>query len=242
VGGSVADLAASFLAFGAINAALVQRFRTGQGQYIDVNLLASTIALLPDPVAHYFDSGVRPGREGNRNPNLTPAEALRTRDGHIFIVIMNPDQWDRFCRVLGDEVLRTDPRFATNEARLANHAEVATRVETALAGATTAEWVGRFEEASIASGPIYEFDEVFEDPQVKHLGLLSEVEQPGHGKVKMLGLPFRASLTPFGIRRAAPRLGEHTAEVIQEIGLSMAQIERLATARVVAVDSATPSD
>jgi crotonobetainyl-CoA:carnitine CoA-transferase CaiB-like acyl-CoA transferase len=230
VGGSVADLAAAFVAFGAVNAALVHRFRTGQGQYLDVSLLASTIGLLPDPVAIYFDSGVRPGRQGNRNPHLTPAEPLRTRDGYVTVVLMNPDQWDRFCRVLGDEALAVDPSFATNADRLTNHAELKARVEAILATGSTADWIARFEAAGIATGPIYEFDEVFEDPQVRHLGLVTEMEQPGYGRVRMLGVPFRASETPVAIRRPAPRLGEHTAEVLEELGWPRAEIERLAAA------------
>lgn len=228
VGGSVADLAAAFVAFGAVNAALVHRFRTGEGQHLDVSLLASTMGLLPDPAALYFDSGVRPGREGNRNPHLTPAEAFRTRDGYVTVVLMNPDQWGRFCRVLGDEALAADPRFATNADRLANHGELNGRIETALATASTADWVSRFEAAAIAAGPIYEFDEVFEDPQVRHLGLITEMEQPGFGRVRMLGFPFRASSTPGTIRRPAPRLGEHTGEVLKELGLPPQEIERLA--------------
>ena len=144
-----------------------------------------------------------------------------------------PEQWDRFCRVLGDEVLRTEPRFATNLARLENHEEMKTRVETALAAGTTAEWVVRFEAASIAGGPIYELDEVFDDRQVQHLGMLAEVEQPTYeahgGRVRMLGFPFRASATPASIRRPAPLLGEHTAEVLHEVlDLSPAEISALA--------------
>ena len=235
VGGSVADLAAGFLAFGAVNAALVHRLRTGQGQHLDVSLLASTLALLPDPVAHYFDSGKRPPRLGNRNPNLTPAEAFRTKDGWVQVVIMNPDQYGRFCNVLGDEQLATDPKFATNDSRLAHHDELKTRIEAALGGATTAEWVSRFEAAQVAAGPIYEFDEVFEDPQVRHLGLVTEIDQPGYGKAKMLAFPVRASATPATIRRPAPRLGEHTAEVLGELGLSRVEIERLAAAGIVAL-------
>src|SRR2546421_6968947 len=171
VGGSVADVAAAFLAFGAVNAALVHRLRTGQGQHLDVNLLASTLALLPDPVAHYFDSGKRPPRLGNRNPNLTPAEAFRTKDGWVQVVIMNPDQYGRFCNVLGDEQLATDPKFATNDSRLAHHDELKARIEAALGGAATADWGSRFEAAQVAAGPIYEFDQAFEDPHVRHLGL-----------------------------------------------------------------------
>jgi crotonobetainyl-CoA:carnitine CoA-transferase CaiB-like acyl-CoA transferase len=237
VGGSVSDVAAAFVAFGAVNAALVHRFRTGEGQQLDVSLLAATLGLLPDPVALFFASGVRPGREGNRNPNLTPAEAFRTPDGFVYVVLMNPDQWERFCRVLGDEVLRTEPRFATNEARLVNHAEMVGRVESALAEAPTAEWVARFEKASIAAGPIYEFDEVFADPHVRELGLVTEVEQPGYqphgGRVRMLGSPFRASATPATVRRPAPLPGEHTAQVLAELGLERAEIERLAAAGTV---------
>jgi crotonobetainyl-CoA:carnitine CoA-transferase CaiB-like acyl-CoA transferase len=196
-GGSIADVAAAYLAFGAVGVALVHRLRSGRGQHLDVNLLAATLGLLPDPVAHLFDSGKRPARVGNRNPTLTPAEAFRTKDGWVNVVLMNPEQWDRFCRVLSDDVLRTEARFATNLARLQNHEEMKGRVETALAGGTTAEWVTRFEAASIAGGPIYELDEVFDDPQVRHLGLLAEVAQPTYeahdGRARMLGFPFRTS-------------------------------------------------
>jgi crotonobetainyl-CoA:carnitine CoA-transferase CaiB-like acyl-CoA transferase len=233
VGGSVADVASAFLAFGVANAALVHRLRTGRGQHLDVSLLASTLALLPDPVAHYFDSGQRPPRVGNRNPYLTPAEAFQTRDGWVQVVIMNPDQYARFCRALGDESLMTDPQFSTNDSRVAHHDELRERIERALARDTTAGWVMRFEAEQVAAGPIYEFDEVFADPQVKHLGLVAEVDQPGYGPARMLAFPVKASATPGTIRRPAPRLGEHTAEVLGELGLAKTEIERLAAAGVV---------
>jgi crotonobetainyl-CoA:carnitine CoA-transferase CaiB-like acyl-CoA transferase len=235
VGGSVSDLAAALCAFGAVNAALVHRFRTGAGQHLDVNLLAATLSLLPDPVAQYFDTGVRPRRMGNRNANLTPAEAYPTRDGMIQVVMMNPDQYERFCKALGDASLASDPRFATNDARLTHYDDFRARVETALAGATTAEWLERFERASIAAGPVYELDEVFADAQVKHLEVIAEVEQPGYGTARMLTFPVRASATPAAIRRPAPLLGEHTAEILGEIGVSPAEIERLAAAGAIAL-------
>jgi crotonobetainyl-CoA:carnitine CoA-transferase CaiB-like acyl-CoA transferase len=234
VGGSVADLTAAFLTFGGVCAALVQRFRTGQGQYLDVSLLASTLALLPDPAAHFFASGgLRPERAGNRNPNLAPAEAFRTKDGYLNVVIMNPDQWGRFCEALGDRAMATDPAFATNEARVAHREEFRARVERALASDDTAAWVTRLEKAAIACGPIYEFDEVFADPQVRHLELVVDVEQPGLGSVRMLGFPFRTSAGPVKIHRPAPRLGEHTDEVLRELGIAPGEIERLKKAGVV---------
>jgi len=235
VGGSVADVAAAFLAFGVANAALAHRLRTGRGQHLDVSLLASTLALLPDPVAHYFDSGQRPPRVGNRNPYLTPAEAFRTKDGWIQVVVMNPDQYARLCRALGDETLATDPKFETNDRRVANHDELRARIERGLARETTATWVTRLESAQVAAGPIYEFDEVFDDPQVRHLGLVAAIEQPGYGLARMLGFPVGASATPAAIRRPAPRLGEHTGEILGELGLPKGEIERLAGAGVVAL-------
>jgi crotonobetainyl-CoA:carnitine CoA-transferase CaiB-like acyl-CoA transferase len=235
VGGSVSDLAAAFLAFGAANAALVHRLRSGRGQHLDVSLLASTLALLPDPVAHYFDSGQRPTRVGNRNPYLSPAEAFRTKDGWVQVVIMNPEQYTRFSRALGDAALATDPKFATNDTRVANHDEFRARVERALSREPAAVWVARFETEQVAAGPIYEFDEVFEDAQVKHLGLVATVEQPGYGTARMLEFPVRASATPGAIRRPAPQLGEHTGEVLGELGLPKNEIERLAAAGIVAL-------
>ena len=235
VGGSVSDLAAAFLAFGVANAALAHRLRTGRGQHLDVSLLASTLALLPDPVAHYFESNRRPTRAGNRNPYLSPAEAFRTRDGWVQVVVMNPDQYARFARALGDGSLASDPKFATNDTRVANHDEFKARVERALSRETTAVWVARFESEQVAAGPIYEFDEVFEDPQVKHLGLVKSIEQPGYGTARMLDFPVGASATPGTIRRPAPGLGQHTAEVLAELGLPKSEIDRFATAGIVAL-------
>jgi len=226
-GGSISDVAASYIAFGAVCAALVQRFRTGRGQHVDVSLLASSIALLPDPSAHYFSSGVAPKRVGNRNPNVTPAEAFLASDGFINVVILNPEQYEKFCRALGDEALITEPRFATNDARVANHSEFKARIEAALSQSTVSEWVERLIGVGIAAGPIYEFDQVFDDAHVRHIGMVRDVDQPGLGAVRMLGFPFAVGGSRPPIRRPAPRLGQHTREVLEELGLSGPDIARL---------------
>jgi crotonobetainyl-CoA:carnitine CoA-transferase CaiB-like acyl-CoA transferase len=233
-GGSISDVAASYIAFGAVCAALVQRLRTGRGAHLDVSLLASSLALLPDPSAHYFASGVAPRRVGNRNPNVTPAEAFRAADGFVNVVILNPDQYAKFCKALGDDALVSEPRFATNEARLAHHADFKARVEAALATRTVAEWVDRLIAAGIAAGPIYEFDQVFEDPQVRHAGMVREVDQPPLGAVRMLGFPFAVGGRRPPVARPAPPLGQHTREVLGELGMSGPEIERLVALGAVA--------
>jgi len=234
-GGSISDVAASYIAFGAVCAALVQRFRTGRGEHVDVSLLASSVALLPDPSAHYFSSGVVPKRVGNRNPNVTPAEAFRASDGFINVVILNPEQYEKLCRALGDEGLISEPRFATNEARVANHPAFKARIEAAMAKRTVNEWVERLVGVGIAAGPIYEFDQVFEDAQVRHMGMVRDVDQPGLGSVRMLGFPFAVGGSRPPVRRPAPRLGEHTREVLGELGISASDIDRLATLGAVAI-------
>jgi formyl-CoA transferase len=122
-------------------------------------------------------------------------------------VLLNADQWKRFCGALGDEAMATDPRFATNDARVAHHAEFKARVEAILATAPVAQWVARLEAATVAAGPVYEFHEVFEDPQVRHLGLVAEMEQPGAGRVRILGLPRTrfGDATPHRASRATAR-------------------------------------
>src|SRR5262249_7117654 len=143
------------------------------------------------------------------------------------VVILNPDQYEKFCRVLSDEGLVTEGRFATNAARIENHAAFKARVEAALAKRNVGEWVERMIGAGLAAGPIYEFNQVFDDAQVKHTGMVREVEQPGLGTVRMLGFPFAVGGKRPAMRRPAPRLGEHTREVLAELGIGASEIERL---------------
>ncbi len=225
-GGSLADAASSYMAFAMVNAALVHRFRTGQGQHVDVNLLSSALGLLPDPAANYLTGGVVPARAGNRNAVVCPAEVFETKDGLISITLLNPVQWGRFCDALGDSPLGTDPTFASNALRIANRDAFRARVDPIFRSRSTEEWVERMEAAAIAAGPVYEFPQVFEDDQVKHLGLIVEVDQPGIGPMRELGFPARASRWKATVRRPAPAIGEHTLEVLREAGVAEERIQQ----------------
>nr|WP_156711195.1 CaiB/BaiF CoA-transferase family protein [Nitratireductor arenosus] len=233
-GGSLADVAAANTALGAINAALLRRERQGEGAYIDVNLLASALGLLPDPVANYYESGKPPKRLGNRSPSVTPGEVYETSDGLVTIVLTSPAQWRKLCEELGDMEMFEDSRFKTNGDRLRNFDAFRARMDAHIAEATTAEWVERLSRLAIAVGPVYEFPQVFEDPQVVHLELVKTVEQPGLGEVKMLGLPFR-SMPETGVKNSiAPRLGEHTHEVLRDLlGMDAQALDRLGATRTI---------
>lgn len=212
-GGSLADIAAAYVAFSSINAALFRRERTGEGAYLDINLLASALSLLPDPVANFFESGLPPKRLGNRSPSVTPGEVYEASDGLITIVLTSPVQWRALCEELDDLDMFEDPRFRTNAERLKNFDVFRARMEAHVAKRTTEDWVERLSRRSIAVGPVYEFPQVFDDPQVKHLNLVKTIDQPGLGEVKMLGLPFRTDHETGG-GGIAPRLGEHTDEIM----------------------------
>ncbi len=234
-GGSLADTASALVAFGAINAALAGRANSGRGSWIDVNLLASTLALVPDPIANYFESGKRPQRIGNRSPSVTPGEPFQARDGLVTIVLTSPEQWARFCEVLDDVAMKDDPKFRTNFDRLQHHAEFKARVEARLGQGDVAEWVDKFAARSIAVGPVYEFHQVFDDPQVQHLGLVADVDQPGLGPIKMLSSAIRATPSGPSMRRPAPLLGQHTREVLLEYGYDEARIAALAASGAIEI-------
>jgi len=170
---------------------------------------------------------------------VTPGEPFQARDGLVTIVLTSPEQWARFCDVLGLQEIKDQPKFRTNFDRLQNHAEFKAMVEARLATADVAEWVERFSAQSIAVGPVYEFDQVFEDAQVKHLGLVKEVEQPGIGLTRMLGAVARTNVSGDIIRRPAPLLGQHTREVAAELGFDDAAIDALIAAGAIEAGSSS---
>jgi formyl-CoA transferase len=148
-----------------------------------------------------------------------PYQAFRTRDGYINLAALSPAQWQKLCATLGRNELVTDPRFATNAERMENRPALISEIEAALAERSTAEWVDAMEAVGVPAGPIYDFAQAFADPQTQARCMVEEIEHPVAGRVRTLGFPLKMSATPPRVRRPPPLLGEHTAEILRELGI-----------------------
>ncbi len=224
----IGDLSAGLFCAVGILSALAARERTGRGQMVDTSLFEGALALSIWETAELWATGRAPGKLGSAHRITAPYQALRTGDGHLTVAGNTQPQWEKLCAVIGREELAADPRFATNDDRMANRPQLAAELEAALASDGTDAWVARLEEAGIAAGPIHDYAEVFADPHTQAREMEVTMEHPEEGAVRGLGIPVKLSETPGSIRRAAPLLGEHTEEVLREAGLSRDEIEALA--------------
>ncbi|HEX4896999.1 MAG TPA: CaiB/BaiF CoA-transferase family protein [Candidatus Limnocylindrales bacterium] len=203
------------------------------GQRIDLSLLESTLAILINQAQNAFVSGRAPGRLGNAHPNIVPYQAFRTADGEIAVAVGSERQWQRFCEALELAGLATDGRYATNAERVVNRdGLVATLQATFLEGAT-AEWLRRLDLAGVPAGPILDVLDAFESPQAVARGSRVPVRHERLGAVDQVSIPFTLSETPAGIRRPPPLLGEHSREILGELGYAPDAIDGLVARRVV---------
>jgi crotonobetainyl-CoA:carnitine CoA-transferase CaiB-like acyl-CoA transferase len=223
----VGDLSAGLFCAVGILSALAARERTGRGQQIDTSLFEGALALSVWEAAELFSTGRVPQKLGSAHRVNAPYQALRTADGYLTVAGNSQAHWERLCAVIGREELVADARFASNADRMANRPELAAELEAALAARGTDEWVAALEAAGIAAGPIHDYGEVFADPHTRAREMEVTMEHPEEGSVRGLGIPVKLSGTPGSVRRAAPLLGQHSAEVLREAGFGEAEIEAL---------------
>lgn len=225
-GAAISDMTAGFLMAGGIMAALLERHKSGEGQWLHTSLLQAQIFLLDFQAARWTVDGEVPPQEGNNHPTNVPMGTFKTKDGYVNIAPM-ASMWPKFCAVMGLEDMEQDENFATQEARFRNRRDVDQRIENETVTQPTAHWVDILNATGIPCGPIYQMDEVFRDEQVKHLGVAQTVKSPGRGHTSILAQPVTLERTPSQLAVGSPELGQHVMEILEELGYSADQIDAL---------------
>lgn len=226
-GAAVADVAAGLYATVGALAALAEREHSGRGQWVHSSLLGAQIAMMDFQAARYLVAGEVPEPAGNEHPVSVPTGVIATADGHINLGVAGDGQWRALCVEIGRPDWAEDPELATNPGRRARRAEVWERLGAVFATRPSAEWLERLERAGVPAGPIYAMDEVFADPQVRHLGMAAPVDHPRLGRIHVVAQPVRLSRTPPLPCRPAPDAGADTEEVLAGLGLSAAELSAL---------------
>lgn len=235
-GTAIGDLSSGMWLAMAILSALLERERTGRGQHVSTSLLASLVGLLSVHGQRYLSQGDVPRRTGNAHAVIAPYGVFETADGPLNLAPITSDMWLRLCQLLDLPTLPDDPRFATNEARVAHREALKTVLEARLKTRGKREWTTLFIDAGLPAGPINTLDEVFADPQVQHCGLVETLEHATLGALRQVVTPITSHATEAGhaaSRHAPPSLGEHTIEVLREAGFDVATIDALLTAKAV---------
>jgi len=224
----ITDLGAGLFATYAILAAYAYRQRTGEGQHIDTSLLEAGIALSVWEAAEYWAGRGIQQPMGSAHRMSGPYQAIRCADGYITLGAASQRTWERLCQALGRAELITRPEFATDGDRVRHRRELVPLIEEITRAKPMQHWLDMLEDAGVPCGPILNYAQVFDDPHVRHRGMVQQLDHPVGGRINQLGPPVKLSATPARLRRPAPTFGQHTAEILAELGYDGATVNRLA--------------
>jgi len=230
VGIPIADLCAGLFAAQGILIALLERQQSGKGQWVQTSLLQAQVFMLDFQAARVLMDGDIPQQAGNNHPTSIPTGVFRTSDGHMNLAVAGHEIWVRFAKALSREDWLQDDRYATAPARSENRDELGQEIESITTTRTTAEWIDVMNDAGVPAGEINDIGQVFENPQVQHLGLAQPVASHERGDTQIVGQPIIMSRTPSSIAAPPPLAGEHSAEILAEIGYSKAEVDEMSAA------------
>jgi formyl-CoA transferase len=227
VGIPIADLCAGIFAAQGILVALLERETSGRGQFVHSSLLEAMVYMMDFQTARWTIDGEIARQAGNYHPTSIPTGVYKARDGWMNIAVFGSKIWERFCSILGAPEWVTDPRYVDKAARSVNRETLNAEINRRLAAHDRSHWIEQLNAGGVACGYINDLREVFEEPQVQHLGMVKDVVSPHHGPQRLVGQPVQLERTPSDIVRAAPRRGEHTTEVLGELGIGTGDLARL---------------
>ncbi|MBU3624029.1 CaiB/BaiF CoA-transferase family protein [Polynucleobacter sp. AP-Latsch-80-C2] len=227
VGIPIADLCAGIFAAQGILVALLERDASGKGQWIHTSLLESMIYMMDFQNSRWLIDGDVPTQAGNYHPTSIPTGVYKAKDGYMNIAVFGSKIWERFCDIVGAPEWVTDERYKDKQGRSINRDSINAEINRRLAAQDRAYWVERFNAGGVACGLINDVKGVFEEPQVQHLGIVKDVVSIHHGPQKMVGQPMQLGRTPSTIVRSAPKRGEHSEEILKELGLEAAELSSL---------------
>ncbi len=227
VGIPIADLCAGIFAAQGVLVALLERDASGKGQWIQTSLLESMVYMMDFQNSRWLIDGDIPTQAGNYHPTSIPTGVYKAKDGYMNIAVFGSKIWERFCDILGAPEWVTDERYKDKQGRSINRDSINAEINRRLAAQDRAYWVERFNAGGVACGLINDVKGVFEEPQVQHLGIVKDVVSLHHGPQKMVGQPMQLGRTPSTIVRSAPKRGEHSEEILKELGLEAAELSSL---------------
>jgi crotonobetainyl-CoA:carnitine CoA-transferase CaiB-like acyl-CoA transferase len=233
VGIPIADLSAGLFAALGILTALLERETSGEGQWVSTSLLQAQIFMLDFQASRFLTEGEVAKQAGNNHPTSIPTGVFKTKDGHLNIAVTGTVIWERFCNAVAHPEWLTSPEYKNGKLRSQNRDALNADIDKATATKTSAEWVEIFNKVGVPCGPIYSIDQVFADPQVKHLGIAKESARSDGSRLGLVGQAFTLSRTPSKIAARPPNLSEHTDEILKEFGYQDSEIAELHTAKAV---------